>query len=131
MLIGTDGVYSFTFEHEKRPECPVCGGEAVDMSISKELTVDKLIETLIERQDMYVHCQNIWMEMLTSHCRQIKKPSLSSESKQIYFQAPPQLEEATRPNLEKKVSELVDDGGEITVTATTLPFSLSLRIHYT
>ena len=54
MLIGTDGVYSFTFEHEKRPECPVCGGEAVDMTISKELTVDKLIETLIERQDMFV-----------------------------------------------------------------------------
>lgn len=54
MLIGTDGVYSFTFEHEKRADCPVCGGEAVDMTISKELTVDKLIETLIERQDMSV-----------------------------------------------------------------------------
>ncbi|EKM55508.1 uncharacterized protein PHACADRAFT_256177 [Phanerochaete carnosa HHB-10118-sp] len=113
MLIGTDSVYSFTFEHEKRPECPVCGGEAVDITISKDLTVDKLIETLIERQDI-----------------QIKKPSLSSGPKHLYFQAPPQLEEATRPNLEKPVSELVADGGEITVTATTLPFSLSLRIHY-
>ncbi|GJE90895.1 NEDD8-activating enzyme E1 catalytic subunit [Phanerochaete sordida] len=114
MLIGTDGVYSFTFEHEKRPECPVCGGEAVDLTISKGMTVDKLIETLVERQDI-----------------QIKKPSLSSPTKQIYFQAPPQLEEATRPNLEKPVSELVEEGGEITVTATSLPFSLSLRIHYT
>jgi len=113
MLIGTDGVYSFTFEHEKRPECPVCGGEAVDITISKELTVDKLIETLVERQDI-----------------QIKKPSLSSGATHIYFQAPPPLEEATRPNLEKPVSELVEDGGEITVTATTLPFSLSLRLHY-
>lgn len=50
---------------------------------------------------------------------------------QIYLQAPPQLEQATRPNLTKKVSELVQPGGEVTVTATTLPFSLSLRINYT
>ncbi|KAH9857106.1 hypothetical protein C2E23DRAFT_720890 [Lenzites betulinus] len=114
MLIGTDGVYSYTFEHERRDDCPVCGGESLDISISKEWTVDRLIEMLIERQDI-----------------QVKKPSLSAPGKQIYFQAPPQLEEATRPNLEKKVSELVPDGGEITVTATTLPFNLSLRVKYT
>jgi len=51
--------------------------------------------------------------------------------KQIYLQAPPQLEAATRPNLEKRVSELVPDGGDVTVTASTLPFGLSLRITYT
>ena len=61
---------------------------------------------------------------------QIKKPSLSTPTTHIYFQAPPQLEAATRPNLEKKVSELVPNGGEVLVTATTLPFSLSLRISY-
>ena len=70
-------------------------------------------------------------QVLTCLPSQVKKPSLSAPGKQIYFQAPPQLEEATRPNLEKKVSELVPDGGEITVTATTLPFNLSLRVKYT
>ncbi|KAF8334441.1 hypothetical protein F5887DRAFT_991203 [Amanita rubescens] len=114
MLIGTDGVYSYTFEYEKRADCPVCGGEAIDISISPDLTVEDLINMLIEKQDI-----------------QIKKPSLSTPNKQIYLQAPPQLEEATRPNLAKKVSELVPPGGEITVTASTLPFSLSLRIIYT
>ncbi|EPQ58310.1 hypothetical protein GLOTRDRAFT_72613 [Gloeophyllum trabeum ATCC 11539] len=113
MLIGTEGVYSYTFEHEKRDDCPVCGGQTMDITISKDWTVDRLIEMLVERQDI-----------------QIKKPSLSTPTKQIYFQAPPQLEEATRPNLEKKVSELVPDGGEMTITATTLPFSLSLRVKY-
>lgn len=54
MLIGTDGVYSYTFEHEKRDDCPVCGGEALDMTIKAELTVEELIELLVERQDMYV-----------------------------------------------------------------------------
>lgn len=54
MLIGTDGVYSYTFEHERREDCPVCGGEALEISISREWTVDRLIEMLVEKQDMYV-----------------------------------------------------------------------------
>jgi NEDD8-activating enzyme E1 len=56
MLIGTDGVYSYTFEHERRPECPVCGGESVELSINRDWTVDRLIEMLEEKQDMYVFC---------------------------------------------------------------------------
>ncbi|CCM04587.1 uncharacterized protein FIBRA_06768 [Fibroporia radiculosa] len=113
MLIGTDGVYSYTFEHEKRDDCPVCGGQALDISISKEWTVDRLIEMLVEKQDI-----------------QIKKPSLSTATKQIYFQAPPQLEELTRPNLERKVSDLVENGDHITVTAASLPFNLMVRVTY-
>ncbi|KAI0034014.1 hypothetical protein K488DRAFT_77496 [Vararia minispora EC-137] len=113
MLIGTEGVYSYTFEHERRPNCPVCGGESVDIQVPKDWSVERLIEMLVEKQDI-----------------QIKKPSLSTPTTNIYFQAPPQLEEATRPNLERLVSDLVPEGGEVTVTATTLPFSLSLRITY-
>lgn len=130
MLIGTDGVYSYTFEHERRPECPVCGGEAVELSISRDWTVERLIEMLVEKQDMYVLCHCVFVSRTYCSNSQIKKPSLSTPTKQIYFQAPPQLEEATRPNLEKRVSELVPDGGEVTVTASSLPFSLSLRITF-
>ena len=54
MLIGTDSVYSYTFEHEKRKDCPVCGGESLDVTINKDWTVERLIEMLVERQDMYV-----------------------------------------------------------------------------
>lgn len=53
MLIGTDGVYSYTFEHEKREDCPVCGGESLEISISRDWTVERLIEMLVEKQDMY------------------------------------------------------------------------------
>jgi NEDD8-activating enzyme E1 len=59
---------------------------------------------------------------------QIKKPSLSATGKQLYLQAPPQLEEATRPNLEKKLSELLEPGEQVTVTSSTLPFNLTLRV---
>lgn len=54
MLIGTDGVYSYTFEHEKKPDCPVCGGELLELSISSKFTVEQFIEMLTERQNMYV-----------------------------------------------------------------------------
>lgn len=54
MLIGTDAVYSYTFEHEQRKDCPVCGGESLDISIKKDWTVEKLIDILVEKQDMYV-----------------------------------------------------------------------------
>jgi len=54
MYIGTDAVYSYTFEHEKRPDCPVCGGEVKEIEIGKEWTLEKLMETLVERQDLCV-----------------------------------------------------------------------------
>lgn len=52
MYIGTDGVYSYTFEHERRKDCPVCGGEALRVDVDSEWTVERLIEYLVERQDM-------------------------------------------------------------------------------
>jgi ubiquitin-activating enzyme E1 C len=52
MLIGTESVYSHTFEHEKRNDCPVCGGESLEVSISESWTVERLIEMLVEKQDM-------------------------------------------------------------------------------
>ena len=68
MLIGTDGVYSYTFEHEKRDECPVCGGEAVDLSISPEMTLEDFIELLTERQDMSVFLSYLIHTMLIRFC---------------------------------------------------------------
>lgn len=46
------------------------------------------------------------------------------------MQSPEQLEKATRPNLEKKVSDFVEEGGQIIVTSVSLPFSLQLIVHF-
>lgn len=54
MYIGTDGVYSYTFKHEQREDCPVCGRSAVIFEISKDATVQDLIEALEDKPDMYV-----------------------------------------------------------------------------
>lgn len=134
MVVGTEGVYSYTFQHQRKGECPVCGGETVDLEVSREMTVQELIELLTEKQTMLVLFPSTHLipELIRSFFdSQIKKPSLATSKTSIYLQAPPVLEQATRPNLEKTVSELVAHGEEVVVTASTLPLKLSLRILFT
>lgn len=138
MYIGTDGVYSYTFKHERREDCPVCGGKSMAIEVGKEWTVDRLIEMLVERQDMYARRSSSLVplySLIILTIRQVKKPSLATTKADgttvnIYLQGPKSLEEATRPNLEKKVADFVEEGGHIIVTATTLPLSLDLVVSY-
>jgi ubiquitin-activating enzyme E1 C len=58
--------------------------------------------------------------------RQLKRPSFTLGGKPLYMQAPKPLEEATRPNLEKPLKELLSSGDEITITDSTLPFSMQV-----
>ncbi|EJD02462.1 uncharacterized protein FOMMEDRAFT_168918 [Fomitiporia mediterranea MF3/22] len=118
MYIGTDGVYSYTFKHEQRDDCPVCGGKAVLFEVGRDWTVQALIDALAERPDV-----------------QVKRPSLSTKrtdgsTANMYLQGPKALEELTRPNLEKKVIDFVEEGGSILVTAASLPLSLDLVVKY-
>lgn len=46
MFTGDDSLYTFTFELEKKPECPVCGGESVDIEVKAESTLEDFIEQL-------------------------------------------------------------------------------------
>lgn len=55
MYNGSDSVYAYTFEYEKRPDCPVCGGESIQVDADADWTLEVLLEKLENRQDMYVH----------------------------------------------------------------------------
>jgi ubiquitin-activating enzyme E1 C len=52
MYNGSDSVYAYTFEYEKRPDCPVCGGESIQVEADGEWTLESLLERIQERQDM-------------------------------------------------------------------------------
>ncbi len=49
---GNDSIYTYTFEHEKRPECPVCGGESAVVKVPKDWTLENLVDHLKEAQDL-------------------------------------------------------------------------------
>jgi ubiquitin-activating enzyme E1 C len=67
----------------------------------------------------------------TQHNRQIKKPTIATERRKLYFQAPPELNELTRPNLDKKLGELAESGEEFAITDPGLPFDLRLNVIFT
>jgi ubiquitin-activating enzyme E1 C len=55
MLMGTDGIYSYTFEYERRPSCAVCGGEAFPVEVKDpEMTLESFIEELVDKPGVYV-----------------------------------------------------------------------------
>lgn len=52
MFTGNDSVYTYTFEHEKRPECPVCGGESRPVDVKPDTPLEYILEFLLETQDL-------------------------------------------------------------------------------
>ena len=48
MMVGTEGVYSYTFEHQRKEDCVVCGGESRTETIADDTTLGEFIEYLEE-----------------------------------------------------------------------------------
>lgn len=94
-----NGLYTYTFEAEKKEDCPVCGQLAQTVQIDPETTLEDFLASLAERAEA-----------------QLKKPSIRSGDKTLYIRFPPSLEVQTRPNLSKKMKELVSDEDEVGVS---------------
>jgi len=103
MYSGNDSIYTYTFKHEKKDDCPVCGNLARNMEVDPNLTLEEFIVSFSERPEA-----------------QLKKPSIRSESKTIYMQSPESLRLKTASNLPKQIGELVENGEEIGVSDPSL-----------
>ncbi|KAJ5856569.1 Molybdenum cofactor biosynthesis MoeB [Penicillium soppii] len=113
MYAGEEGVYTYTFEAEKKPDCPVCGNLARKLNVDPNITLGEFIESLGERAES-----------------QLKKPSMRTEEKTLYQRFPPQLEEMTRPNLKLKLAELLEDGQEIAVSDPAYTIDFRFRLDF-
>lgn len=113
MYSGNDSVYTYTFEHMKKDDCPVCGNLATDLTVNGRQTLQEFIDWLKERPDVNA-----------------KRPSLRTASAALYLQSPPPLEEQTRPNLDKQLTELLTPGSELVITDPAIPFSLRYNIFF-
>nr|OQO31229.1 hypothetical protein B0A51_02069 [Rachicladosporium sp. CCFEE 5018] len=110
---GDAGVYTFTFEAERKEDCPVCGNLPKDLSIDPEQTLEALVESLAERPES-----------------QLKKPNVSTGQKSLYYSSPASLEEQTRPNLKRKLKELLDDGEEMAVTDPAFAIAFRYKVRF-
>jgi ubiquitin-activating enzyme E1 C len=104
MYTGDDSVYTYTFEHLKKDDCPVCGNLPKPLELDPSMTLADLVESFAERPEA-----------------QLKKPSVrSGGGKSLYMQVAG-LEEGTRPNLKRKLEELLTNKEEISVTDPAFP----------
>lgn len=114
MYSGNDSVYTYTFRHERKDDCPVCGQLVRNLAVDPAWTLRELIDSFAARPEA-----------------QLKKPSVRAEGKTLYMQSPPSLEAQTRPNLDKTLTELgLEQGQEIGVTDAayaTVVFKFKLK----
>jgi ubiquitin-activating enzyme E1 C len=52
MYTGNEGIYTYTFEHQQKPECPVCGGDAIAVTRRGDSSLRDLIDFLLEKEDL-------------------------------------------------------------------------------
>ncbi|KAK5072520.1 NEDD8 activating enzyme [Lithohypha guttulata] len=107
------GLYTYTFEAEKKDDCPVCGNRAQYITVDPDIKLEDFLAGLAERAEA-----------------QLKKPSIRSEAKTLYIQSPPSLEQQTRPNLSKKLRELVSDGEEVGVSDPAFTIQFKFRLQF-
>ncbi|TPX16445.1 uncharacterized protein E0L32_003739 [Thyridium curvatum] len=116
MYSGNDSIYTYTFKHEKKPDCPVCSDEkqARPLDVDPNVTLQEFLDSIAARPEA-----------------QLKNPSIRADNKTLYMRSPPSLEEQTRPNLEKTLKDLgLQDGYEVLITDPafpTLTFNFILR----
>jgi ubiquitin-activating enzyme E1 C len=113
LYTGDNSVYTYTFGHKRKPDCPVCGNLPKDLLVPRSQTLGELIESFAERPEA-----------------QLKKPNLRTEEKTLFYSSPESLKKATEPNLAKRLSELVEDGEEIAVNDPAFEIAFRYKVHF-
>jgi ubiquitin-activating enzyme E1 C len=117
----SESVYTYVFEAEKKSDCLACNRNATqrrNLEFSQNDKLSKVLNFL---------CDNIEYQM--------KSPALTATksdgtgSKTLYMSSIKSIEEVTRPNLDKTLSELgLFNGQEILVSDVTTPQTLAFNL---
>ncbi|XP_018403524.1 PREDICTED: NEDD8-activating enzyme E1 catalytic subunit isoform X2 [Cyphomyrmex costatus] len=119
VLNNLDGVYTYTFEVEKKVNCLACSQVPREIEIKdSKYKLQNLIDLLCERPDL-----------------QMKNPAITAiidgKCKTLYMQMVASIEEKTRENLSKTLIELgLKDGTEINVADVTTPITITLKLKF-
>ncbi|XP_012231863.1 NEDD8-activating enzyme E1 catalytic subunit [Linepithema humile] len=119
VLNNLDGVYTYTYEAERKKDCLACSQIPREIQIKdSKYKLQDLIELLCEQQDL-----------------QMKRPGLTAmingQNKTLYIQTVQSIEERTRENLSKTLTELgLKDGTEINVADLTTPNAITMVLRF-
>lgn len=113
MYTGDDSVYTYTFEHQRKEDCPVCG-PALAIDAPYTWTLQQLVDSLgaVDREQRF------------------ENPSLSTGERSLYYATPESLAQATRPNLKRKLKELLADGEEFAVSDPAYQTQFRFKLTY-
>lgn len=115
-----DGVYTYTYEAEKKSDCLACSSIPKSISISNpsSMTLQDLIDYLCNNPDF-----------------QLKNPGLTTsidgKNKTLYMSTVKSIEEQTRENLTLSLHELnLVDGQELMVADATNPNTIVIKLKF-
>jgi NEDD8-activating enzyme E1 len=114
MYNGTEGVYTFTYQNERRPDCPVCGKPVPRrIPVTRRSTLAEFVDFLAADPDL-----------------RSRKPFLRTNGgKTLYASAPPALERQTMGNLAKAMGDLIAvDDNIVTLHDADLTFARTLVV---
>lgn len=115
-----DGIYTYTYDPEKKSDCLACS------QIPKTVTIDD--PSTMTLQDLIDYlCENLEFQM--------KAPGLTTtidgKNKTLYMSAVKSIEERTRTNLTLSLDELgLVNNQEIVVADQTTPNTITLKLKY-
>jgi len=113
----SDGIYTYTYEAEKKDDCIVCSNVPQTIKFQKTVKLQDLINFLIH--DYHMRSPGI----VTT--------TAEGKTKTLYMQTVSSIEEMTRPNLKKTLEELeLCDGQQLIVADITTVNSLTFILKY-
>jgi len=111
MYMGNNGLYTYTFEYQKKIDCAACGSQPITISVEPQKKLQEFLDILADNP-----------------ATRFKKASIRCSGKNIFMQGPPQLLELTKPNLEKPLNELINNEDFLDVTDPSLQGAATIKI---
>ncbi|XP_030061091.1 NEDD8-activating enzyme E1 catalytic subunit isoform X2 [Microcaecilia unicolor] len=114
-----DGLYTYTFEAERKDNCAACSQLPQNIEFSPSAKLQEVVDYLTNNTSL-----------------QMKSPAITAtldgKNKTLYLQTVASIEERTRPNLSKTLKELgLVNGQELAVADITTPQTVLFKLHFT
>ena len=119
VVSAVDGLYTYTFEAERKENCPACSQLPQNTQFSPSAKLQEVLDYLPNSASL-----------------QMKSPAITAtlegKNRTLYLQSVTSTEERTRPNLSKTLKELgLVDGQELAVADVTTPQTVLFKLHFT